>query len=291
MDWRPSSCTLPPLDDHCTLRLPTGFHIVVIGDSNARWHFEALLSMYRFHLVFKTCRKTKSSGRQNCDESRGFYGVDIDSKCIGCSGCESMVWKCAGNVTLELLGVTHIYDRRLVGDPAGDSSVHPPAEFVSPNSDFNSTQDIVGWYLSQRRPNLIIVNSGLHDSGTRGLFDPTSEVYYGLSMRRYVRSLQASGAAIVWLQTGPVVKDKQPERYHNSSTLDNSLRMNEIARNVAKEMRIAVLECFHIAATHDFVLYGDPVHPTLLNHLYYKTIMRRILMGVFHANQGNLSKL
>lgn len=275
MQWVPSTCTLPERGDSmCALRKLCHkklSKIVVLGDSQGV-HYTS--SLRRF-FVHPFCVGTKKGHTRGCGESRLYFGMDHDSGCMGCRGCESLSIWCSGT-TIEYLGIEHVFDDRLAGS-AGSLQL-------------NSSQQVAGWYLSQpnNRPDLILVNSGLHDMETLNL-DPQNPKYYKTSVRSYLTALLATRAKVVWIETTAVAVDLQPEKWHNHTTTSKSQQLNVMAREIASELGVTVIGALRVSSSD--LLHSDGVHLHNFNSVYYDTIIQQIVLGQLLARNCDVSTL
>ena len=112
---------------------------------------------------------------------------------------------------------------------------------------------------------------------------------YQSSVRAYLQALVATGARVVWQETTMPVKALQPEKYKNVTTVAKALEMNALAGKVAAELGVAVIST--ISENPDNTMNSDGVHLMKYDQLYYKTVMRRILLGQLLANGCDVGSL
>ena len=278
-EWVPTSCNLYSNDNSlCGLRrCMKNKHIVVLGDSQSRYYTQALLSYF----ADPVCRMLKRGGSESaCGESWSYFGLtngtDRQNGDSLCSVVEARVWD-RGMVQIENIGMSKVVDSRLAGITAGGAHL-------------KTSQEVAAWHLGNdfkgppgsRKPDVILVNTGLHDLATM----PVN--IYEKHLARYLALLVGTGSQVVWLQTTAVARAKQPRIWWNLTTDVRGQAYNRAARRVVRALadkgnRISIIETFNISSAPGRILHSDGVHMHSFNDVFYTTIIRRVLLGVLQS--------
>ena len=220
-----SFLSLSPND--LTHRCLSGRHVVLVGDSAM---FHSGLAIRR---ALGSCALLHRGLR--CNASQNYFnfpyvhqtwakqGPQLIKSCQDCIGCHPIEYNCSGAV-VEFIGMEYSWDD----------------EVISPK--YNSTQEnIFLAHLAGKSPDLIVLNSGLHDAGRIPLPAYAENLH---SLGRMIRPFTHKGSVVVWLGTNDVHSDLIPAQYCNLALRETILALNKVAGKVTRVYGMIYLDAF-----------------------------------------------
>ena len=146
-------------------------------------------------------------------------------------------------------------------------------EVISPK--YNSTQEnIFLAHLAGKSPDLIVLNSGLHDAGRIPLPAYAENLH---SLGRMIRPFTHKGSVVVWLGTNDVRSDLIPAQYCNLALRETILTLNEVAGKVTRVYGMIYLDAFPLSNA-SFGLHSDGAHLHHQGDMYYRLLAMRTLL-------------
>lgn len=237
----------------------------------------------RLSKLVGNCTRLKTGSR--CGETSGYLGLanisssqfvhpgpsegpvahglqNLGSDCRDCSGCDAKLFVCKDGIhqmTIEYIAVEFARDVSL------QSSL------------FKTTQENVGHYLSKQNVSHVIFNTGLHDTA----LEDASAKSYSDNLMWYTEILNKflPSATFLWVDTVPVVRGKQPDRWRNVTMNDLIAAYNRAATRIVEHLGYKKVSPFGILQLPYFSqMNSDGVHYFKEGGVFYDMLAAEILL-------------
>jgi len=190
---------------------------------------------------------------------------NLGSDCRDCAGCEAKFFDCEDGLSYE----NRMKIEYIAVEFARDVSLQ--------SSLYRTTPVNVGHSLSKQNVSHVIFNTGLHDTA---LEDASGKSYrdifawYSGVLRKFMPS-----ASFLWVDTVPVVKPFQPEKWQNVTMNTRIAEYNKVASHITDQFGYRRISPFGILQLPYFSkLNSDGVHYFKEGGVFYDMLASAILL-------------
>ena len=254
-----------------------GRRVAILGDSQMNQ------VAIRLSKILGNCTRTRLGSR--CGETRSYLGLsdipsgeythpgpsegpvihglqNLGSGCRDCKGCDAKLFVCRD-------GIHHTTIEYIAVEFARDVSLQSSA--------YSTTQENVGLYLSKQNVSYVVYNTGLHDTALKDASSKSYErnlIWYSGVLKKFLPL-----ATFLWVDTMPVVKTKQPDKWKGVTHNDIISGYNKVASRIAHDLGHQRISPFGILQLPYFsTMTADGVHYSKDGGVFYDMLAADILL-------------